>query len=221
MLAPKMTASTNGSGDAPSSLAIWIATGAPMTPVALLEMMLVRMAITSIRQLRIRGVGRPSTNWTSTWARYRAPSVSIIATPSARLATMIMMTVGESAPEASPQRRQRLPSMRPTPATEAASMGSTPVAAASITSAMMSSARGARWVRGRSVVPSSTSAVPARFRCANWSAVPCTSSTSPERNETEPISLTNSSSSGSRARCNASGSNPVRWANWMPSKLAR
>ena len=102
---------------------------------------------------------------------------------------MIMMTVGESAPEASPQRRQRLPSMSPTPATAAASMGSTPVAAARMTSDMMSMARGARWVRGRSVVPSSTSAVPERFSCDNWPAVPCTSSTSPERNETEPISL--------------------------------
>jgi hypothetical protein len=51
--APNRTASTKGSSGKPSSMAMLIAIGVPMTAAALFETMLVRMAINSISPERI------------------------------------------------------------------------------------------------------------------------------------------------------------------------
>ena len=55
----------------------------------------------------------------------------------------------------------------PKPSIALMEIGRMPSAAGMTTSTMISSARGARWVVGRSVVPSRTRAVPDRFSCSS------------------------------------------------------
>ena len=65
--------------------------GAPITAVALLETTLVSIAITNIKMLSMAGIGKFLVAATINCAMKRAPPVFVMATPRARLETIIIM----------------------------------------------------------------------------------------------------------------------------------
>ena len=201
-----MTARMNGSIGAPSCCAMLIAIGVPITAAALLETTLVSTVINSIRPLSTNGVDSPSVRATKTCAMYSAPPVTSNADPSERLATIIMMIGMFRALPTSLHLSAPVANIKPTPPNALMDIGSRFVAAKNTTPIIITNARLARSVCGRSVVPSSTIIDPLARRSAIASREPCTSNTSPAPNRVASRSPT--ISADGCARCMANGTSP-------------
>ena len=186
--------------------------GVPITAAALLETILVIIAMMSINALMMAGVGSDWVTKTKAFAKKSEPPVTSRAFPRHRLATISIMMGMFMASPTSFHLRDLVTNSAANPTRALIEMGINPVPAATATPSIMYKGKAVLLWGIRSVDPSMMSKLALVLRLFMASSVPCTKSTSPTLSCFDVMSPT--TSEPVRLRCIANGSKLKRWLNF-------